>query len=76
VAVLGGAAFAGEAAALAESVAIPVVGGVEAAAAQALALTRLAARKPRTGSYAAPSRKAMQGLSPGLARKLALGGPS
>lgn len=71
VAVLGGAAFAGLAAEVGAEAAIPVVGSVEAAAVQALALIRLRARAPRMGSYARPAPKAMVGLSGRLARMLA-----
>ena len=71
VAILGGAAFAGLAARVGAGSPIPVVGSVEAAAAQALALAHLKAGRPKVGSYARPAAKAMTGLSGRLARLLA-----
>lgn len=71
VAILGGAAFAGLAAAVGARSPIPVVGSVEAAAVQALALIHLGAGRPTVGSYARPAAKAMTGLSGRLAQLLA-----
>ncbi|MFT3736424.1 MAG: aspartate/glutamate racemase family protein [Rhodocyclaceae bacterium] len=72
VAVLGGAAFAGQAAALSQRVEVPVVGSVEAAAVQALALMRLRPGRAAAGSYAKPALKRMHGLHPALMRHMAL----
>ena len=71
VAVIGGAAYAGLAAQLAAESPIPVVGSVEAAAVQALALARLKPAKAKVGSYSLPARKAMHHIPPVLARLLA-----
>jgi Asp/Glu/hydantoin racemase len=71
VAILGGAAFAGLAAQVSAQSPIPIVGSVEAAAAQAMALLQLKACRPRVGSYARPAAKPMTGLSGRLALLLA-----
>ncbi|MDQ8022300.1 MAG: aspartate/glutamate racemase family protein [Moraxellaceae bacterium] len=72
VAVLGGAAFAGQAGPLSQRVDVPVVGSVEAAAVQALALMRLRPGRATTGSYARPAPKRMHGLHPALMQHMAL----
>lgn len=72
--VIGGAAFAGLAAPLNDLSPVPVVGSVEAAVVQALALARLGTAKARLGSYSAPARKRMRNLSPILESALGLGG--
>ena len=71
VAILGGAAFAGLAAKVGDQSPIPIVGSVEAAAVQALALIHLKACCPRVGSYARPAPKPMTGLTGRLGRLLA-----
>ncbi len=72
--VLGGAVFAGLAQAVAQASQVPVVGSVEAAVVQALALCRLRAGRSAVGSYSVPRRKAMTGVSGVVARHLAIGG--
>lgn len=74
VVVLGGAVFAGLAQAVAEASEVPVVGSVEAAVVQAVALCRLRAGQPTVGSYSRPRRKAMAGVSAVVAQHLAIGG--
>lgn len=73
VVVLGGAVFAGLAGAVAAASEVPVVGSVEAAVVQALALCRLRAGRAAVGSYSRPRRKLMTGVSAVIARHLAIG---
>jgi allantoin racemase len=68
--VIGGAAFAGLATRIGSLVDVPVVGSVEAAAVQAVALASLGARAPSSGSFAMPARKVMRGLDPALSARL------
>lgn len=74
VVVLGGAVFAGLARAVAAESDVPVVGSVEAAIVQALALCRLGAGRATVGSYSRPRRKVMTGVSAVVASHLAIGG--
>jgi len=74
VVVLGGAVFAGLVQAVAEQSQVPVVGSVEAAVVQALALCRLQAGRAVVGSYSRPRRKLMTGVAPVIAQHLAIGG--
>ncbi|KQP49137.1 aspartate/glutamate racemase family protein [Pseudorhodoferax sp. Leaf274] len=74
VVVLGGAVFAGLAQEVAAASQIPVVGSVEAAVVQALALCRLQAGRATIGSYSKPRRKTMTGVAPVIAKHLAIGG--
>lgn len=74
VVVLGGAVFAGLAQEVAAASQIPVVGSVEAAVVQALALCRLQAGRASIGSYSRPRRKNMTGVAPVVAKHLAIGG--
>jgi Asp/Glu/hydantoin racemase len=74
VVVLGGAVFAGLVQAVAEQSQVPVVGSVEAAVVQALALCRLRAGRAAVGSYSRPRRKLMTGVAPVIAQHLAIGG--
>ena len=73
VVVLGGAVFAGLAQAVAAASQVPVVGSVEAAVVQALALVRLQAGRAAVGSYSRPRRKRMTGVAPVVAEFLAIG---
>lgn len=68
--VIGGAAFAGLAEPIGARCPVPVIGSVEAAAVMAVALARLRARPPLTGSFARPAPKRMAALEPSLARLL------
>lgn len=68
--VLLGAVMAGVARRIEDRVPVPVLDGMRCAVPQAEALVRIAARKPATGSYAAPSERAISGLDPALTAML------
>jgi allantoin racemase len=65
-----GAVMAGAARRIEDRVPVPVLDGMRAAIPQAEALVRIAARKPTTGSYAAPGERATRALDPALAAML------
>ena len=65
--VLAGAVFAGLSGEIKTRVPVPVVDGIATGVLMSEALVALDLEKPRAGSYAAPARKNLQGVSPELA---------
>jgi allantoin racemase len=68
--ILGGAALAGMAPRIRDVVPVPLVDGIAAGVRLAEALAGLGARRPRAGSYAAPTGRASLGLDGALAALL------
>ena len=69
--VLGGAGLAGFDTRLGDRAPVPLLDGIACAVRLVEGLARAGYRKPRAGSYAAPTARAVSGLSPALTRLLA-----